>query len=359
MKYEDIKKMGEAWAQVQEKQRQANVIRAEAMLKAEAEAISANVEESKKVDEKAPKVAKGKDASVKGIAKASDAYAKKLKFQKNDASNDKSDDGDDMDKVDPKAVKKKFKDRKDKDIDNDGDTDDSDEYLHKRRKAISKNSESKGKKEVEVQTQEKVKEDKLEEMDFVPMHLRPGGAGPKKPLTPAEKQARIQKRRDNLKKGLGYRSEMSDMEKTRAMATNSIGKPKPKTSGNKKPSDELRQQKEGEDIARKILRYKKDDAVKKIAKRNTSSSDIQKQKSDKMMRDRKRQQNNSVEEAASTGAGKNSDSVAQDKTDGMAPNAKDQLAKAMKTPAIDGQKAIDLTFASFKKMSGKKSKDNK
>ena len=43
-----------------------------------------------------------------------------------------------MDKVDPKAVKKKFKDRKDQDIDNDGDTDSTDKYLHKKRKAISK-----------------------------------------------------------------------------------------------------------------------------------------------------------------------------------------------------------------------------
>jgi hypothetical protein len=58
-----------------------------------------------------------------------------------DASNDKSDDGEGMDKVDPKAVKKKFKDRKDKDLDNDGDTDGSDEYLHKKRKAISKSME--------------------------------------------------------------------------------------------------------------------------------------------------------------------------------------------------------------------------
>ena len=58
-----------------------------------------------------------------------------------DASNDKSDDGEGMDKVDPKAVKKKFADRKDKDIDNDGDVDSSDKYLHKRRKAISKASD--------------------------------------------------------------------------------------------------------------------------------------------------------------------------------------------------------------------------
>ena len=58
--------------------------------------------------------------------------------QEEDASNDKSDDGDGLDKVDPKAAAKKFKDRKDKDIDNDGDTDSTDKYLHKRRKAIGK-----------------------------------------------------------------------------------------------------------------------------------------------------------------------------------------------------------------------------
>jgi len=56
-----------------------------------------------------------------------------------DNTNDKSDDGEGMDKVQPKALNKSFKKRKDKDIDNDGDTDSSDEYLHKRRKAISKN----------------------------------------------------------------------------------------------------------------------------------------------------------------------------------------------------------------------------
>ena len=58
--------------------------------------------------------------------------------------NDKSDDGEGLDAVQPKAVKKKFKDRKDKDIDNDGDTDDSDEFLHKKRKAISKAMKDEG-----------------------------------------------------------------------------------------------------------------------------------------------------------------------------------------------------------------------
>jgi len=55
-----------------------------------------------------------------------------------DNTNKKSDDGEGLDKVQPKAVKKKFDDRKDKDIDNDGDVDSSDEYIHAKRKAISK-----------------------------------------------------------------------------------------------------------------------------------------------------------------------------------------------------------------------------
>jgi len=65
--------------------------------------------------------------------------------------NDKSDDGEGLDAVQPKAVKKKFDDRKDKDIDNDGDVDSSDKFLHKKRKAISK-AMDKEKKEVKEET---------------------------------------------------------------------------------------------------------------------------------------------------------------------------------------------------------------
>jgi len=64
--------------------------------------------------------------------------------------NNKSDDGEGLDAVQPKAVKKKFADRKDKDIDNDGDTDDSDEYLHNRRKTVSKAVKGKVKEETDL-----------------------------------------------------------------------------------------------------------------------------------------------------------------------------------------------------------------
>ena len=65
-------------------------------------------------------------------------YSLAEKVAKEDNTNDKSDDGDGLDKVQPKALKKKFKDRKDRDIDNDGDVDSTDKYLHKRRKTVSK-----------------------------------------------------------------------------------------------------------------------------------------------------------------------------------------------------------------------------
>ena len=76
----------------------------------------------------------GENLMRKGMA---DMQAQK-KPKKEDNTNDKSDDGEGMDKVQPKAIKKKFVDRKDKDIDNDGDVDSSDKYLHKRRQAVSK-----------------------------------------------------------------------------------------------------------------------------------------------------------------------------------------------------------------------------
>jgi len=81
------------------------------------------------------------DAGKKNMSKYHNEIMKKFKpkvMKSETNKNDKSDDGDGLDAVQPKAVKKKFDDRKDKDIDNDGDVDDSDKFLHKRRKAVSK-----------------------------------------------------------------------------------------------------------------------------------------------------------------------------------------------------------------------------
>ena len=77
------------------------------------------------------------ESSILGVWQSAAELQEKRVSETN--KNDKSDDGEGLDAVQPKAVKKKFDNRKDKDIDNDGDTDDSDEYLHKKRKAISKN----------------------------------------------------------------------------------------------------------------------------------------------------------------------------------------------------------------------------
>ena len=81
------------------------------------------------------------DAGSKDMTKYHKEIMQKFKpkvMKSETNKNDKSDDGDGLDAVQPKAVKKKFDDRKDKDIDNDGDVDDSDKFLHKRRKAVSK-----------------------------------------------------------------------------------------------------------------------------------------------------------------------------------------------------------------------------
>ena len=59
-----------------------------------------------------------KDAKSKDKVSLKKAPWDKKEEVEEDASNDKSDDGEGLDKADPKAAKKKFKDRKDKDIDN-------------------------------------------------------------------------------------------------------------------------------------------------------------------------------------------------------------------------------------------------
>jgi len=105
---------------------------------AEADIPEQQVEESVDV-EAVNRVIEGKDETLEASAEdQNEVIESGAETVCEDNTNDESDDGEGLDKVQPKAVKKKFKDRKDKDIDNDGDVDDSDKFLHKRRKAISK-----------------------------------------------------------------------------------------------------------------------------------------------------------------------------------------------------------------------------
>jgi len=130
MKIEDIKRMAQAWNQVQE---------ASHGKKKEAEIVKEDMKPEVK----------------KALAKASASTEKGKKAVTLSKPPFKMDEK--MDPVDAKELKGKHKNRKDKDIDNDGDTDSSDEYLHKRRKAISKSM--KKDTETETLTQEEVELD--------------------------------------------------------------------------------------------------------------------------------------------------------------------------------------------------------
>jgi len=141
------------------------------------------------------------------MVKASLEEKKSVKDE--DASNDQSDDGDGMDKVDPKAVKKKFKDRKDKDIDNDGDVDDSDEYLHKRRKAVSKAV---------------AKDDEEDMEEFHAPGMAPKGRAKAKPASTKKSLSDIRNKADNFKKKVKESVELEEESKTIAKVKEIVAK---------------------------------------------------------------------------------------------------------------------------------------
>lgn len=178
------------------------------------------------------------------MVKASLEEKKSVKDE--DASNDKSDDGEGMDKVDPKAVKKKFKDRKDKDIDNDGDVDSSDEYLHKRRKAISKAvdeskveegkrgfimaakaAKEKGEKTFMFAGKEYNCEDIDEDGNMKEFHapgMAPKGRAKAKPASTKKSLSDIRSRADSFKKKVKESVELEEESKTIAKVKEIVAK---------------------------------------------------------------------------------------------------------------------------------------
>ena len=139
------------------------------------------------------------DAGSKDMTKYHKEIMKKFKpkvMKTETNKNDKSDDGDGLDAVQPKAVKKKFADRKDKDIDNDGDVDDSDKFLHKRRKAVSK------------AMGEEISEEKFRMMIEALTELSPAllkraaDAAAKRASDDGKKATAADKRDSNVKKGM-------------------------------------------------------------------------------------------------------------------------------------------------------------
>lgn len=108
-----------------------------------------------------------------------------------------------MDKVDKKALKKDYDDRKDKDIDNDGDEDDSDEYLHNKRKAVSKAID---KKDDAPKKKAKKPEGKAEPVDVEPT-LGESEMSDSEEKKREEIVMRLKSKKDEFKKKYGDRWE--------------------------------------------------------------------------------------------------------------------------------------------------------
>lgn len=155
MKTEDIKKMAQAWKQVQE----------------------ASAEKPEEISEIARSMTPMRNMFGKSKAEK-EAEAKKKEAEAKATKKEA------MDPVDKSELKGKHKDRKDKDINNDGKVDSTDKYLHKRRKAVS--NAIKKDQEVEVTTQEsvEVEEAAVPKGTHKPNNGSPAGEG----LSPSAKK---------------------------------------------------------------------------------------------------------------------------------------------------------------------------
>jgi hypothetical protein len=351
MKTEDIKKMAQAWKQVQE--------------------ASYGKKKTEASDTQMGTITVKTDAERKARAQA---YRDK-KAATNEA----------MDPVDHKELKGKHKDRKDKDINNDGKVDSTDKYLHNRRKTVS--AAIKGKKkdqEVEVQTSE-AKERKISPgmKALIDYGNKKAAATAKEVPASTDKvfAAIAAKRKQKMnkeeveqvdeisKKTLGsYVKKASDDMANNAYALGARDPLKPKGSWNKAI-------KRGKGIAKATDKLTKEEAeqIDEISKEKAAdyhAKSVQFQKDALRSNDPKKLKKignrligvakankiagkvlgkESVEEAATHKPG-----VASPAGEGLSPSAKDQLAKKTPAPAafdadLVNKKTFDAMRASAKK----------
>ena len=271
----------------------------------------------------------------------------KKKAAKEDASNDKSDDGEGLDKVDTKATKKKFANRKDKDIDNDGDTDSSDEYLHKRRKAISKSvKESEVQEKAPKMTGDSVAIQRAKDKahaDAMGRHVKSGRAKSVKEasLDEASKEGTIKiiKTKDNM-------FQVQRMTKGKFVDQ---GKP------HKSAKDAEKVRSSGQDTMQFEELEELTAAENKLIAQLYDSKGNLNALGKKMLAHGSKQKNESVEVAEVTIAkGTHTPNNGSPRGEGLSPNAKDQLKTANDTvdDEVDGpvvnKKSFDAMRASLK-----------
>ena len=310
MKTEDIKKMAQAWLQVQE----------------------ASKEKAEEISEIARSMTPMRNIFGKSKAEK-EAEAKKKEAEETKEA---------MDPVDKGELKGKHKDRKDKDINNDGKVDSTDKYLHNRRKAISK--AVKKDQEVEVQTSEaKVDEVSMDtaKSAYYKRKSQAQGAAAQGSMDYAKKQmAKARKTKAYIDKRESV-EEAVDLEMHKKAAADHAAKAKP--VGNKWPKGA-----EHHDNAAKAHQHVID-MHKKFGADHDGTKDA-------MAAAKAASKKASGIKEAAVPKGTHTPNNGSPMGQGLSPSAKKELAKADKVPpaVVDEPKVDKKTFDAIR-ASGKKS----